>query len=275
MGAAPPDHVGRAGGAGVCQPRAMTTAHTSEAPTARPGDGWRQSLRDTAPPRSIVDNAPARPRFLEPERFRWDPAADAAQGVLPSRRRAMEALPPGGTVLDVGVGGGKASLGLAAQAGLIIGVDMSEDMLASFEASAAAIGVASRCVVGASPEVGAEVDPVDVVVSNNALYGAEEIEAFLDALTTHARHRVVLDVSPQPPPLGIAPLWKAIHGAERPSRPIADLLQGVLVAMGVEVEREEAVIPARVRGRDTSPEWWRSCAGASWSARTVTPRSPS
>lgn len=154
-------------------------------------------------------------------------------------------------MLDVGVGGGKASLGLAARAGLIIGVDLSEEMLASFEASAAAAGVASRSVLGSWPEAGAEVEPVDVVVSNNALYGVEEIEAFLDALTGHARHRVVLDVSPEPPPLGIAPLWKAIHGIERPTRRIADDLHGVLVAMGVTVEREEAVLAPRPR--DTSP----------------------
>lgn len=229
----------------------MTTEPATDGPDARPGDRWRQALRDAAPPQSIVDAAPARPRFLEPERFRWDPEADAAQPVLPSRRRALESLPAGGTVLDVGVGGGKASLGLAAQAGLIIGVDPDKDMLASFEASAAAAGVASRCVLGAWPEAGADVEPVDVVVSNNAVYGVEEIEAFLDALTTHARHRVVLDVSPEPPPFGIASLWKAIHGVERPTRRIADDLQGVLLAMGLAVERQEAALPAR--GRDTSP----------------------
>lgn len=229
----------------------MTTDPATEGPGARPGDRWRQALRDAAPPPSIADAAPARRRFLEPERFRWDPEADAAQPVLPSRLRALEALPPGGTVLDVGVGGGKASLGLAARAGLIIGVDVDEDMLASFEASAAAAGVASRCVLGSWPEAGAGVEPVDVVVSNNALYGVEQIEAFLDALTTHARHRVVLDVSPEPPPFGIAPLWKALHGVERPTRRVADELQGVLLAMGLAVEREHAVLPAR--RRDTSP----------------------
>lgn len=227
-------------------------SETSHPETAtRPGDRWREALRNAAPPQSVVDAAPPRPRFLEPERFRWDPAADAMQPELPSRRRALEALPQGGTVLDVGVGGGKASLGLAARAGLIIGVDVSEDMLASFEASAAAAGVASRGVLGPWPEVGADVEPVDVVVSNNALYGVEEIEAFLDALTTHARHRVVLDVSPEPPPPGIGPLWKAVHGQERPTRRIADDLHGVLVDMGVAVEREDAVVPARPR--DVSP----------------------
>lgn len=224
----------------------------ADAPTVRAGDHWREVLRNAAPPQSLVDAAPPRPRFLEPDRFRWDPAADAAQPVLPSRLRALEALPEGGTVLDVGVGGGKASLGLAARAGLIIGVDVSEDMLASFEASAAAAGVAARSVLGSWPAVGADVEPVDVVVSNNALYGVEEIEGFLDALTDHARHRVVLEVSPEPPPPGIGPLWKAIHGQERPTRRVADDLHRVLLNMGVAAEREEAVVAARAR--DLSPE---------------------
>lgn len=231
---------------------AMTTESSTDTVAARPGDHWRAGLLAAAAPKAIVDAAPDRPRFLEPERFRWRPENDAKLPPPASRLRALEALPDGGTVLDIGVGGGKASLGLAAKAGLIIGVDVSEDMLASFQASAEALGVASRGVLGAWPEVGAEVEPVDVVVSNNALYGAQEIEAFLDALTTHARHRVVLDVSTAPPPATIGPLWKAIHGTDRPTRAVADDLHGVLLAMGVAVERDDYVVPPQER--DVTPE---------------------
>jgi SAM-dependent methyltransferase len=230
----------------------MTTEELTDAPAARPGDGWRAGLRAAAAPQAIADAAPPRRRFLEPEPSCWRPEFDATLPVPRSRLLALEALPDRGTVLDVGVGGGKASLGLAARAGLIIGVDVSEDMLASFEASAREAGVASRGVLGAWPEVGSEVEAVDVVVSNNALYGVEEIEAFLEALTTHARHRVVLDVSTVPPPPGIGPLWRAIHGVERPTRRIADDLHGVLVAMGVAVEREDTVVAPRPR--ETTPE---------------------
>jgi SAM-dependent methyltransferase len=227
--------------------RRMTTDSTE----TRPGDAWRRGIADSAPPQAIADAAPPRERFLEPERFRWDPEADARQPTPPSRLRAMEALPDGGTVIDVGVGGGKASLGLASRAGLIIGVDPSEDMLASFTASAAALGVAARGVLGSWPEIGAEVEPADVVVSNNAVYGLTEIEDFVEALTAHARHRVVIDVSNEPPPPGMGPLWKAIHGTDRPFRPVADDLEGVLVAMGLKVERDNWVVEGRPR--DTAP----------------------
>lgn len=237
---------------GRCGSLSAITTEPLTHTASRPGDRWRQSLRDAAVPPAIAEAAPPRERFLEPERFRWRPDVEGAQPPLRSALRALEALPEGGTVLDVGVGGGKASLGLAARAGLIIGVDVSEAMLASFESSAAALGVASRGVLGAWPEIAPEVDPVDVVVSNNALYGVVEIEAFLEALTTHARYRVVLDVSTEPPPPGIGPLWRAIHGTDRPTRPVADLLHGVLDAMGLAAEREDTVVPSPER--DTTPE---------------------
>lgn len=217
----------------------MTSEPLTEALTLRPGDRWRQGLRHTAPPQALVDAAPARRQFLEPERFRWRPELDGFQPPRPSHLRAAEALPQGGTVIDVGVGGGRGSLGLSGAAGLIIGVDPSEDMLASFTASARILGVASRAVLGSWPEIGAEVEAVDVVVSHNTVYGVEEIEAFLDALTTHARHRVVIEVSNEPPPPGMAPLWKAIHGFDRATRPVADDLEGVLEAMGLAVERKD------------------------------------
>src|SRR5215212_1189578 len=126
---------------------AMTTDET------RPGDWWREALARSAVPQSIIDNAPDAEPTLEPERFRWRPEEDAKQPVRPSRRRALEALPKGGSLLDVGVGGGASSLGLVPRAGLITGVDRSEGMLESFTTSARAAGVACRAVLGTWPEV--------------------------------------------------------------------------------------------------------------------------
>src|SRR5688572_16732999 len=109
----------------------------------RPGDRWRQILLESAVPQEIVDRAPEPAPVLEAQRFRWRPEEDATQPVRPSRRRALEALPDGGSVLDVGVGGGASSLGLVPKAGLITGVDPLPDMLESFAASAAEAGVAA------------------------------------------------------------------------------------------------------------------------------------
>jgi len=195
-------------------------APPAEEPVLSPADRWRQAVQGWLLPKSIVDQAPE-PVALEPERFRWRPEEDAKQPVRPSRRRALEALPEGGSVLDVGVGGGASSLGLAPRAALVTGVDPLEAMLESFDASARAAGVTPRSVSGSWPEVADEVEPADVVVCHHAIYGQPEIELFLAALTAKARHRVVIEIGARPPLIGINPLFKSFHGIERLDWPVA------------------------------------------------------
>jgi SAM-dependent methyltransferase len=231
----------------------MTDPHT----TPRPADRWRELLRRSAVPQEIIDASPEPEATLEPERFRWRPEEDARQPVRPSRRRALEALPEGGTVLDVGVGGGASSLGLVPKPGLIVGVDPLPGMLESFQASAAAAGVAAKAVLGAWPAVAGEVEPVDVAVCHHAIYRTEEMEDFLTAMTGKARRRVVVEISDRSPLAGLDPLWKALYGIERPEWSVADEAQTALQAMGVAVEREDMVLPARAP--DVTPEFVAFC----------------
>lgn len=157
----------------------MTTALPPEDSALGPGERWRRSLRDAAVPQDVIDKAPEPEPSLEPEMFRWDPEANAKQPVRPSRRRALEALPEGGSVLDVGVGSGASSLGLVPKAGLIVGVDPLEAMLESFEGSARTAGVATRAVLGTWPGAAHEVEPADVAVCHHAIYRVAEIEDFV------------------------------------------------------------------------------------------------
>ena len=221
--------------------RAMTDAP----PTPRPADRWRELLQRCAVPQEIIDASPEPEATLEPERFRWRPEEDATQPVRPSRRRALEALPEGGTVLDVGVGGGASSLGLVPRPGLIIGVDPLEGMLESFRASAAEAGVAAKGVLGTWPEVADQVEPADVAVCHHAIYRVTELEDFLTALTERARHRVVVEVSARSPLSQVDALWKLLHGIDRPEWQVADEVEAVLKAMGVGAEREDMVLPPR------------------------------
>ncbi len=228
----------------------MATSTEPTPPTA--AERWRRGVEGWALPDRLQEEAPEPFVALDPERFRWRPDADALQPVRPSRRRALEALPEGGSVLDVGVGGGASSLGLVPKAGLIIGVDPLPDMLASFEASARDAGVAARAVLGGWPEVADQVEPVDVAVCHHAIYRVSEIEPFLAALTAAARCRVVLEVSAHPPMVDLNPLLRAFHGIERTDRLVADDAEAVLAAMGVAVEREDLFLSPGER--DLSPE---------------------
>ena len=223
------------------------------AAASRPGDRWRQGLLDAAAavPEELREKAGST-FSLEPSLFQWRPEEDAKQPVRPSRLRALEALPDGGSVLDVGVGGGASSLGLAPKAGLIVGVDRLEGMLASFQASAATAGLSVRAVLGVWPDVAGDMGPADVAVCHHAIYGVEEIEEFLNVLTEHARRRVVIEVSEFAPPSGLNPLWKAIHGTERPDRVVADEVHDIAGAMGLGVEQEHTVVPPRAR--EVTPE---------------------
>lgn len=176
--------------------------------------------------------------------FRWRPDEDAARPVRPSRVRAREALPDGGSVLDVGVGGGASSLGLAPTVGSIVGVDCMPGMLELFEVSAKASGVLSRAVLGDWPDVADQVETVDVAVCHHAMYGVVELEDFVDALSARARRRVVVELSSQFPQARFDPLWTLLHGIERAPWFVADEAHAVLTAMGLDVEREDIVVPA-------------------------------
>lgn len=230
----------------------MTADPSPQVSLPRPADKWREALQRSAVPQAIVDSAPEPEFALEPERFRWRPEEDAKQPVRPSRRRALEALPEGGTVLDVGVGGGASSLGLVPKAGLIVGVDPLPGMLESFQASARAAGVEARAVLGSWPDVADEVQQADVAVCHHAIYRVAELEDFMSALTARARRRVVVEVSAHWPLAALDPLWRTIHGIDRPEWPVADEVHGVLASMGLAVEREDIVLPPRAR--EVTPE---------------------
>ena len=229
-------------------------------------DFWAQSLREWAIPQPIQDAAPVPPWGFPPDLFRWRPApATAATAITtPSGRRALEALPDGGSVLDVGVGGGRASLPLAPPARLVVGVDQSEELLASFDEAASAAGVEHRLVHGGWPQVAAAVEPADVVVCHHVLYNVADAVPFVAALTDHARRRVVVEITRQHPTSNLTPAWLALHGLVRPTRPTADDAIALLREMGLPVESEtfEREGEPRERAQVVAFARRRLCVGA-------------
>src|SRR5436309_592020 len=122
------------------------------------------------------------------------PAADEAAHAepTPSNRRALEAVPEGGTVLDVGCGAGAASLPLARRSSRLIGVDSSAEMLEAFVERARAAGVEAETIEGVWPDIADQAPAADVVVCHHVFYNAPNLTTFAQGLGDHARTRVVV-----------------------------------------------------------------------------------
>jgi SAM-dependent methyltransferase len=200
---------------------------------------WRRDIALWGVPEEILAKAPESPWGFPVDLFRVrsERAADAPRTV--STLRAREALAPGGTVLDVGVGGGAASLPLGDLAGLIVGVDTSPEMLATFRVAARARGIATKERVGAWPDVAPDTPAADVVVCHHVLYNGIDLEPFVPALDSHARRRVVIEMTAAHPLAWMADLWKRFHGLERPSRPTVDDALECLVELGLDAHRDD------------------------------------
>ena len=141
---------------------------------------WAGLLSGWGLPQAIIERAPESPWGHEPRRFAVDETLDRD---TMSARWAREVLPPvGGTVLDVGCGGGRSSLTLVPPASELIGVDRSGAMLDEFVAAASAIGVARRTVHGAWPDVADQTPVADVVVCHHVLYDVPDVVPFASAM---------------------------------------------------------------------------------------------
>ena len=183
---------------------------------------WARELPGWGIPDEILAAAPESPWGFPAELFRVRAERATTREPTPSTRRALETLPEGGSVLDVGVGGGAASLPLAERASLLVGVDTSADMLIAFAEGASARGLKTVAVEGAWPDVAPEVPETDVVVCNHVLYNVPDLEPFVRALDAHARSRVVTEITATHPLAWMSGLWRRFHGLERPEGPTAD-----------------------------------------------------
>ncbi|WP_448626730.1 methyltransferase [Geodermatophilus sp. URMC 64] len=185
---------------------------------------WADELAAWAIDPSILAAAPESPYGFPPGLFgtgrRSASTLDAVRGGLP------------GSVLDVGCGGGAASI--PAGAAELLAVDESEAMLALYRTAAGNIPVRTWC--GRWPDIAEEVPPADVAVAANVVYNVPDVDAFLTALTRHARRRVVVELTDVHPWTSLAPLWRHFHGQDRPDGPTSALFAEVLDELGIAPE---------------------------------------
>ncbi len=214
---------------------APKVATRQRAPRMSALERWSGWLAEWAIPERIMINAPVDP--WTPPRDLFARRAERAVGQIesPSARAAAEALRPAGSVLDVGAGGGAASLPFVGLATSLTAVDEREEMLEGLADRAInAGGVEPDLVVGRWPDVGTAIGVHDVVVSNHVLYNVPDIGPFLHQLTTHARRRVVIEITARHPTDDLSPLWRRFHGLERPTHPTADDVIAVLNSIGID-----------------------------------------
>ena len=190
---------------------------------------WAAQLAGWAIPAEILAGAPEPPWGFEPAEFAVDqrgPVETASSAV------EREVLPPGGSVLDVGSGGGRGSLVLAPPAGLIRAVDESRAMLDLLVETAKPSGVEVVTHHGRWPDIADSVPPADVVVCHHVVYNAPDIVPFLVALTDHALLAVVVELTSSHPMTGWSDAWRQFWGLERPPGPSADDFIAIVRQLG-------------------------------------------
>ena len=204
---------------------------------------WGAALRAWAIPDEILSAAPESPWAFPVSLFRDRASSAAHEPPSSSTRCALEALPEGGSVIDVGSGAGAASLALVPPAGSIVAVDPSAEMLEAFEGLVATRPVRHRTLRGDWPDVAGSVDPCDVVVCHHVVYNVQDLEPFVRELSTHTRRRVVVELTAEHPRAWMNDLWMRFHGLDRPTRPTADDLVAALRELGITPTREDWSVP--------------------------------
>jgi len=218
---------------------------------------WARQMADWAIPAEILGSAPRQPFVFTPEIFAA-PEPDTFERSL-SNRRAAEALGNGGSVLDVGCGGGAAAFAVVPPATEVIGTDRQTNMLELFAATAQQRGVASSVVAGSWPEVAGDTGVADVVVCHNVLYNVTDVPAFVTALDAHARQRVVIEITPKHPQDRRRMLWRHFWNLERPHEPTAATAVEAIAEAGLDPVVEESLLPEDPRAAKR-----REFEGAQW-----------
>lgn len=200
------------------------------------GRRWAEALGRWAIPEHLVVAAAESPYFFSPAVF--VAAADAAldrDRDSPSDMVARDALPAGGSVLDVGCGAGAASLRLPA--GRIVGVDPNAELLEAFVTRAADRGIRSDTIQGEWPRVASRTPVGDVAVCHHLVYNVADLAGFATALADHADRRVVLELTAVHPLSWMAPYWQALHDITQPDQPTSDDAVAVLSELGLDVHQ--------------------------------------
>jgi SAM-dependent methyltransferase len=141
----------------------------------------------------------------------------------------------GARVIDVGAGGGRIAVPLAARVGEVVAVEPSAAMRDVLAAAIAQSGARNIVVVPEAWE-DAEVAPAELAFAAHVTYGVQRIEPFLRKLDRAATRHAALVAFADPPQQVFAPFWQAVYGEERLRLPCRDELVAVLRELGARPE---------------------------------------
>ncbi len=195
---------------------------------------WQSDLNRWDIPSEILDQAPV-PPWIHPVQM-FTVTEEIPDSV--SHQQAREALGDGGSVLDVGCGGGRATFGLAPLVTSAVGVDHQQGMLDEYLAAARDRDVPVDAILGDWPAVAESTPGCDVVVCHHVAYNVPDIVPFLQTLHDHARRRVVIELPLHHPLSTFNDLWEHFWHLPRPQSPTAHDLVNIAEVMGFDVRRQ-------------------------------------
>ena len=199
-------------------------------------NSWSEQLAAWAIPSEILAQAPTSPWIHPVELF--EVAPDAPLRVSRSTELALAALPVGGSVLDIGCGGGRGAMALTQRAHLVIGVDHQQEMLKKFAEAANERNVEHREIFGDWPTNATEVPIADVAIAHHVIYNVSDLETFAVAMNSHAKKRVVLEAPNRHPLANLSDLWMHFWGLARPTGPTAQDALEVFREVGYDAQIE-------------------------------------
>jgi SAM-dependent methyltransferase len=188
---------------------------------------WAAELEAWAIPDELLAAVPDSPYAWPVELWRRM-QRDERSGATVTLEIVLAMLGDAGTLLDVGAGTGRASLPAAVAGHALTAVEPSPDMASGLRCEAERLGVAVTVIEEPWPDAASLVEPHDVAMSANVVYGVPRLEPFLEALHARAGRGVVVELSPRHPRSGLAPYFRALHGLERPDGPGVELFVEVV-----------------------------------------------
>jgi hypothetical protein len=110
-----------------------------------------------------------------------------------------------------------------------------------YEKNAADRNVTSEVYEGFWPAIEESVPVADVVTVHHVVYNVGEIKPFIEALNSHARKRIVVELPVVHPMSSWSPGWKHFWNIVRPLSPTADDFMAVLAERGIVAHKEEFI----------------------------------